>query len=63
MYLELIEFTDMDNLPTYREQLLSDLHVAGTKHLALSVENIDHSVQQLKDKGVKLIQEVTTGAL
>lgn len=48
------------DLPDYRKDLMEDLHVIGTKHLCIEVENLDATIEQLKAKGVKEIREVDT---
>lgn len=45
-------------LPDYRKNLMDDLHVVGTKHLCIEVENLDKTVSELKQKRVEFATEV-----
>ena len=47
-------------LPDYRKDLMDDLHVMGTKHLCIEVDNLDESVKELKSKGVEFPREIDT---
>ncbi len=46
-------------LPDYRKELMSDLSVIGVKHLCLETDNLEKSVDELKEKGVEFIQEIS----
>lgn len=48
------------SLPDYRKNLMDDLHVMGTKHLCIEVENLDKTVSELKQKRVEFATEVDT---
>lgn len=47
-------------LPDYRKELMDDLHVIGTKHLCIEVDNLDEMISQLKKKGITDIREIDT---
>ncbi len=47
-------------LPDYRKDLMEDLHVIGTKHISIQVDNIDVIVGELKEKGVKFVMDIDT---
>ena len=51
---------DTKVLPDYRKDLMDDLHVLGTKHLCIEVENLDQTIEDLKQKGVKFATELDT---
>lgn len=57
--LELFDFGEANKpLPEYRKDLMEDVHVIGTKHLCIEVEDLDEMIQSLKEKGVTDIREV-----
>lgn len=59
--IELFSFGNKTKqLPKYREQLMDDLHVVGTKHLCLEVESLNETINLLKSKGVKFVMNVDT---
>lgn len=61
--LELFCFRDKTkSLPKYRKQLFKDLHVIGTKHFCLEVDDLDKFVKILEGKGVKFIKPIDTTA-
>lgn len=45
-------------LPDYRKELMDDLHVIGTKHLCIEVNNLDEIMEQLKEKGVEFVMDI-----
>lgn len=45
-------------MPRYRNDLMGDLHVVGTKHLCIEVESLDESIGELRQKGVEFTTEV-----
>ncbi len=45
-------------LPDYRNDLMDDLHVMGTKHLCIEVEDLEGTIRELKSKGVEFATEV-----
>lgn len=47
-------------LPDYRNDLMEDLHVIGTKHLCIEVDDIDQTIKKFKDKGVVFTREIDT---
>lgn len=47
-------------LPEDRKDLMDDLHVMGTKHLCIEVENIEEIIEQLKAKDVLFTRELDT---
>lgn len=49
---------DSQPLPEYRKDLMQDLHVMGTKHLSIEVENIEETVKDLQSKGVEFVMEL-----
>lgn len=52
--LELFDFGDENKpLPDYRKDLMDDLHVVGTKHLCIEVEDLDMLVVDLNKKGIE----------
>lgn len=48
-------------LPDYRKELMDDLHVIGTKHLCIEVEDLNKMVQSLNEKGVETREIDTAG--
>lgn len=57
--LELFCYADETKpLPDYRKDLMGDLHVMGTKHLSIQVEDIDALVSALKNKGVEFVMDI-----
>jgi len=59
--IELFHFDHATNeLPSYRSELMSDLHTIGTKHIAFLVEDLDASVKELKSKGADFVIEIDT---
>lgn len=59
--LELFCYGDQTKpLPDYRKGLMDDLHVIGTKHLSIQVENIEDSVKELKEKGIAFVMDIDT---
>jgi glyoxylase I family protein len=62
-HLELFSFgRDTEPLPLYRRDLMDDLRVVGTKHLALRVKNLDQTLTSLKAKGVEPTTEIDTAS-
>ena len=54
--LELFSIKDKTQaLPEYRKELMSDLHVIGTKHLCLQTNNLESSIIELHTKGVEFL--------
>ena len=51
---------DTKPLPKYRNDLMADLHVIGTKHISIQVDNIHQIVKELKGKGVEFVMEIDT---
>ncbi len=47
-------------LPDYRRDLMEDLHVMGTKHICIEVEDLDLIIKQLKKRGVEIIRKIDT---
>lgn len=47
-------------LPDYRKDLMGDLHVIGTKHLCIEVDNLDETILKLKDKNVDFATNIDT---
>ncbi len=47
-------------LPEYRKDLKNDLHVMGTKHLCMEVENLEKIIGDLKAKNVHFETETDT---
>lgn len=47
-------------LPNHSKDLMDDLHVIGTKHLCIEVENLDGAIKELKEKGVEFVTEIDT---
>jgi len=47
-------------LPDYRKNLVDDLHVIGTKHLCIEVDNLDEKIKKLKGKEVEFIMHIDT---
>ena len=60
--LEFFDFGKMNKpLPAYRKDLMDDLHVIGTKHLCIEVEDLDTLVEDLKQKGIETRKIDTAG--
>lgn len=51
---------DTKPLPDYRKTLMDDLHVIGTKHLCIEVDDLDDTIKELQSKGVKFATEIDT---
>lgn len=47
-------------LPDYRKDLMDDLHVIGTKHLCIEVDNINKAIKEFKAKGIEFTREIDT---
>ena len=59
--LELFCFgKETKSLPNHRRVLIDDLHVIGTKHLCIEVDNLDQSIKKLKEKRVEFATEIDT---
>ena len=59
--IELFNYGDnTKSLPDYRKELMDDLHVIGTKHLCIEVDDLDKTIIKLKEKGVEFIREIDT---
>lgn len=59
--LELFCFgKETKSLPNHRRVLMDDLHVIGAKHLCIEVDNLDHAIKELKEKGVKFATDIDT---
>ena len=46
--------------PDHKKDLMDDLHVIGTKHLCLEVENLDETIKELKEKDVEFATAIDT---
>ena len=63
IHLELLSFGDNTKpLPEYRIDVMSDIHVVGTKHMCLEVADLEDSITQLKNKGVEFTTDIDTAA-
>lgn len=51
---------DTKPLPDYRKELMDDLHVIGTKHLCIEVDNLDELIKQLETKMVEFATKIDT---
>lgn len=60
--LELFQFENMTELPEYSKEVTTDLHVIGTKHIALQTDNLKERVEELQQKGVQFVTEIDTAA-
>lgn len=61
--IELFSFgKSTKSLPDDRKNLMGDLHVIGTKHLCIEVENLDETIKNFKEKGVEFGSEIDTAA-
>lgn len=61
--LELLEFgTETKPLPDYRKHLNEELHVIGTKHLCIESEDLELTIQTLREKNVEFEGEIDTAA-
>lgn len=49
-------------LPHHSTDVMKDLHVVGTKHLCIEVDNLDKTIHHLKEKGVVFATEKDTAA-
>jgi len=60
--IELFDFGEENKpLPDYRKDLMDDIHVIGTKHLCIEVEDLDALVEDLNKKGVQTRDIDTAG--
>lgn len=50
IYIEIFHFDEVTPLPDYRKEVMSDLHVEGTKHFAFGVKDFLGKVTELKEK-------------
>jgi catechol 2,3-dioxygenase-like lactoylglutathione lyase family enzyme len=46
--------------PNYRKALMDDLHVMGTKHLCIEVDDIDEMIKKLRAKDVEFATKIDT---
>lgn len=51
---------DTEPLPAYRKELIDDLHVIGTKHLCIEVDDLDKIIQQFTESGVEFTTKLDT---
>lgn len=51
---------DTRALPNDRKDLTDDLHVIGTKHLCIEVEDLEFTIEELKAKGVTFVMDLDT---
>lgn len=59
--LELFCYGDeTKSLPDYRKELMDDLHVIGTKHLCIEVDDLDEMIKQLEAKIVEFDTKIDT---
>ena len=59
--LELFSYGESTKpLPDYRKDLMSDLHVIGTKHLCIEVDDLDKTINELKAKRVEFTRDIDT---
>jgi catechol 2,3-dioxygenase-like lactoylglutathione lyase family enzyme len=49
-------------LPDYRKDLMNDLHVIGTKHLCIEVDNLDQAIKTFKTRGIIFTREIDAAA-
>ncbi len=50
IYIEIFHFDHVTPLPEYRKEVMSDLHVEGTKHFAFGVKDFYGKVAELKER-------------
>lgn len=61
--IELFNFgTETKPIPEYREALTEDIHVVGTKHLCIEVENLENAIKDFKNKDIEFVTEIDTAA-
>ncbi len=60
--LEIFHYHEHVDLPSFAKDLAEDLHVVGTKHLALQTDDIDSAKVFLEERGLKL-GEIKKGRL
>ena len=61
--IELFNFgTETKQMPEHRETLMEDLHVVGTKHLCIEVENLENAIKDFKNKGIEFVTEIDSAA-
>jgi catechol 2,3-dioxygenase-like lactoylglutathione lyase family enzyme len=60
--LELFAFKESKPLPSYRTDLKNDLEVIGTKHFALTVNDLEASINFLTESGINVDMEPILGA-
>lgn len=53
VFIELFHFDNTKPLPQSRQELMSDLHEVGTKHLCIEVDDLGNLVDELKEKGIE----------
>ena len=61
----LIELVQIDNnkpLPSYRQDIMSDITSVGTKHICFQVKDLNKTITKLKKKGVELASDVDSAA-
>lgn len=56
--IELFHYESTELLPDYRKNLLGDLHVIGTKHLCIEVDDLTEVIKQLQKKEVEFVSEL-----
>ena len=58
--LELFHLLDTKSLPKYRQELMDDLAVVGTKHLCFEIINMEGIIRNLQDKHVEFVMKPNT---
>lgn len=49
-------------LPMYRQNMVSELKALGTKHVALSVNNLEEAIEELQSQGVTISESREDGS-
>lgn len=56
--IEIFELKDSSAMPQSSRDLATDLRIAGLKHIAFSVNNIEEVVADLKSRNVEFVGEI-----
>jgi catechol 2,3-dioxygenase-like lactoylglutathione lyase family enzyme len=53
----------MSDIPESTHDVMTDLHVIGTKHVCFETENLEQTVDRLKQNGIDFVTKADTAAI
>ncbi|GAP98017.1 VOC family protein [Leptolyngbya sp. NIES-2104] len=56
--LEIFEVENAEPMPTYRNEVATNIQVRGLNHIALAVEDIETTVHTLKQQGIEFVTDL-----